>query len=239
MTIHQLREKYDLQTSNGKSSNRYYEWKSTKLSLYGNKNLIVETATKSLIEFCDFLDFNKIPYSLFFGTLLGIYRDGKLIEYDADMDIFIDSNYLNKFIESIPNLIRKDYELLDIGEYDNYNKSAKDYKLCFAKNFDRIDVFFFRKYKGFLNENYRLGKWKFKTELVDGLKTINALDYNFKIPIHTEKLLKFMYGKKWRTPIQGKHCKPGGIKTNIKSFKKTLGYIKQRLLKTLNYLIRR
>jgi len=44
---------------------------------------------------------NGIDYSLEYGTLLGWYRNKKIISYDGDCDIWIDNNSIDKIIKIV------------------------------------------------------------------------------------------------------------------------------------------
>jgi hypothetical protein len=52
----------------------------------------------------------------FFGTLLGLFRDGHLIDGDDDIDFAIDSSKLDRFLQDISSDSR--FELMSSSEYE-------------------------------------------------------------------------------------------------------------------------
>lgn len=66
-----------------------------------------KTAADELVSIVNFLNSQKIEYWLADGTLLGLVRDGKLIDHDTDLDFYLTD----------PNSIAKISEYLEIREY--------------------------------------------------------------------------------------------------------------------------
>lgn len=128
-----------------------------------------------------------------FGTLLGFYRDGKIIEHDSDLDVGIlyEDFYKNK------ELIQK--MVLDFGfhfervsdlfyrvNFSNENKLHCDIFL-FKKNKNNIYTTHFKEYLSIEDEIFPLGKQVFKNT-------------TFNIPNNVEYFLETRYGKGWITP---------------------------------------
>lgn len=63
-----------------------------------NRKEFEQKYTELLKELVDFFDEQSITYALAYGTLLGAYRDKKMIEWDVDIDLYINDNDLNKII---------------------------------------------------------------------------------------------------------------------------------------------
>ena len=57
----------------------------------------MEYSRNMLLQICNLLDKNSIPYSLEGGTLLGIVRDGDLLPWDGDLDISIAPDFVANF----------------------------------------------------------------------------------------------------------------------------------------------
>lgn len=67
---------------------------SGKVRLEGETAII---AQKILIDVCNFLRKFKVSYSLDAGTLLGIYREGRLLPWDNDIDLAILSTEWDRY----------------------------------------------------------------------------------------------------------------------------------------------
>jgi hypothetical protein len=50
------------------------------------------------------LDRYQIPYFLDYGTLLGYFREGELLDHDIDVDISVHSEYQSVLLEALQNL---------------------------------------------------------------------------------------------------------------------------------------
>ncbi len=164
------------------------------------------------------------------GTLLGMYRDGKLIafDYDADIGIIIDnSKYTNK--QNMKNYVNKIIRLILADSSFKKIIICNDEKYYYLLNiFDdqmnHIDLSFF--YKNFFNEpnnntlctGFPSAFTPFLWECSDfNLVRQNFAGKDYWVPDDIEKYLVENYGKNWKTPIKGfsdyenipKQCKLG------------------------------
>ena len=189
-----------------------------------------ETCLESVNKIIDILEsIGEKPF-LEGGTLLGMYREGKLIEfdYDADIGIIIDnSKYTNKqnmknYVNKIIRLILADSSFKSIIVCDD-----EDYYYLlniFDTHMNHIDLSFF--YKNFFNEpnnnSLYTGCPSAFTPLLWECSNFNLVRKNFAgkeywVPDDTEKYLIENYGENWRTPIKSfsnyenipKQCKLG------------------------------
>lgn len=64
-----------------------------------------------LMDVTEFLDKHKIQYALEGGTLLGIYRENRLLPWDSDVDLSILSSELNKLESILKELTSKGYRV--------------------------------------------------------------------------------------------------------------------------------
>jgi len=48
-----------------------------------------EINKQNLFQICDILERSNIEYTVFYGTMLGIHRDGRIIESDDDVDVLV------------------------------------------------------------------------------------------------------------------------------------------------------
>ena len=112
----------------------------------------------------NFLAEKKIPYFIFFGTLLGVTRDNDIIKNDDDVDIYINLKDRKKLISVINETnFNIDYNSVQnkskfVAENDNdkliydefsktkaqINRNISDYRLDFAVN--EIYEFFWSKF---------------------------------------------------------------------------------------------
>jgi len=153
----------------------------------------------------------NISYWLVYGTLLGVYRDGKFIEHDDDIDVGL---FLDDYSKDIRVVLQK-YGfrlvreiLIDNGEYgreETYNLEGID-----------IDLFYFSKKENcfkvhdFKNEDDK--SWAKTIQDKGGLIVrertfkkfdiiyINFLDSKYPIPNNTHKHLASVYGEDFMIP---------------------------------------
>ena len=76
----------------------------------------VEEAMTHLVEITGVFDGRKQNYRLVFGTLLGLYRDGHLIEHDHDIDIAFDSADIGGLYDCIKILRGMGYAILRLED---------------------------------------------------------------------------------------------------------------------------
>ena len=189
-----------------------------------------ETCLESVNKIIDILEsIGEKPF-LEGGTLLGMYREGKLIDfdYDADIGIIIDnSKYTNKqnmknYVNKIIRLILADSSFKSIIVCDD-----EDYYYLlniFDTHMNHIDLSFF--YKNFFNEpnnnSLYTGCPSTFTPLLWECSDFNLVKQNFAgkeywVPDDIEKYLIENYGENWKTPIKSfsnyenipKQCKLG------------------------------
>lgn len=165
--------------------------------------------TANLFKTVDALEDLDIKYSLVFGTLLGIYRDGKLIEHDTDSDLAIWFQDENKIIELVKWLEGKQ---LILTRYT-------DRILTFTCGGDYIDLYMYD------TPRYRKPD-EIDTDIlrcIPDLGTLTKMDFDKKntVTFHNRKLVcvsdpedyfQKLYGSDWKTPIKWKHAniKHGG-----------------------------
>lgn len=70
----------------------------------------IEVAVKNLREVKDVFDKNGISYWLDTGTLLGTVRDGKIIEWDTDIDLGAWYNSVAQLISIFPELKKRGFD---------------------------------------------------------------------------------------------------------------------------------
>ena len=71
-----------------------------------------ETVVKNLRDIKDLFDKHAISYWLDSGTLLGAVRDGKLIEWDSDVDLGVWDNDVHRIISIFPEFNRRGFDIV-------------------------------------------------------------------------------------------------------------------------------
>ena len=152
------------------------------------------------------------PFWLDYGTLLGLYRDGKIILNDSDIDVScfatdIDIDLLNKL---------KDGGFLNGASYkeavkqyteDSYFTPTKirtvykpGGKVAKHKGFPlKYDLCTYYPYKDFHFYISSDDAFRVKTDLLK-FKKMKINGVSFSIPKDTDKYLECLYGKGWKTP---------------------------------------
>jgi phosphorylcholine metabolism protein LicD len=173
---------------------------------------------QNLKELVNIFNKHKTRFWIDCGTLLGMYRDGSLIDGDSDCDVGVFSEDITPdLIESLKDRLyaptRMFYEtsqFLTYLESDEYVKTRNlkyvmydGKKRKMYKGVDvSCDIFIY-----FPNSDYRMFKYggnqqyiRTKAEYVNRLGSITFKGTKFKIPSNTEKYLEQLYGKNWKTP---------------------------------------
>lgn len=149
----------------------------------------------------------KIDLVVDMGTLLGLYRDGRLISWDNDVDFMLFHYDMEQAFQILGSLMDKDY-----SEYSFEN-------LVVSKNNDLISQIEFScstfpfDEPGFpITINARENRdnltvwvkfpdlWSAPREHFESLEYLDFEDSSFPIPALTEKYLAHIYGPDWRTP---------------------------------------
>lgn len=174
----------------------------------------------NFIEIINILNKNKIKYWLCHGTLLGVIRDRKLIEWDHDIDVALWEN--KKIREKILKLLKRNGYKLRKGF------EVKDDIISFSKKGGRIvDINFYIKKKLLINDlKVAYIKWyvpgNFFCKLIDALS--NARNYNGK----------FKYIVKATSPFQEFFNYIKNLLISLKLFYREIGYSEpEHLLKKI------
>jgi phosphorylcholine metabolism protein LicD len=152
----------------------------------------LKTLYKNIMKF--FIDFNlKYKFILFYGTLLGFYRENNFIENDDDIDVLIEREYYDNLLNYIDTNI-KNYPDISLGI-----KTDTIVQL-FYKDIGPFDIYAFDEH----NDNILL-KWDgnllFEKKNIYPLKVMKYYGYEICIPNNTEKILIETYGKDWNVPM--------------------------------------
>lgn len=157
-------------------------------------------STANLFKTVDTLENLNIKYTLVFGTLLGIYRDGQLIEHDTDSDIAVWFQDEYKIIELIKRLENKQL-LLTRYTYCNGIFS-------FTCGGDYLDIYMCKQNKPGENILHFTGPSLGTLTPMDFDKKNTITFHNWNLPCvrDPEKHFQKLYGSDWKTPIKDKHA---------------------------------
>ena len=157
----------------------------------------IQQSTSNLLTTVDIFEHLEVKYCIVFGTLLGIYRDGNLIEHDTDTDIAV-------WIDNEEELIK----IVEKMEENNLMITRIEPKLIsFTRGGDYIDIYMYRKQDENSNELNCIKTYGTMTP-ADFSKN-NTVSFNnreFVCPVNPEVYFQKLYGSDWRTPIKGKHA---------------------------------
>lgn len=155
------------------------------------------------------LDELGVRYWLDGGTLLGVIREGRLLPWDNDCDVFLD-NPSEQQIGCLISLLKKRGLRVRVrkshGWMGPFSKGSnrlikvRNYRWGILSGPALIDLFMVRT-EG--EESY----WALSETLSScsnqyfaSLRRVAFLGYDFPVPALTEEYLSFRYGVDWRTP---------------------------------------
>ena len=148
---------------------------------------------EAFIETVQILNRAKIPYYVYFGTLLGIHREKDVIIGDNDADVCVPLEYAQDLEKALQAQKGLKWGKFKWGAYRTYCRGAT------------VDIFLTKK----LNDNeieipseQRL----YSPDLIYPLQTLKVDFGGTKIKINQpakwEENLDFIYGKDWRVPLR-------------------------------------
>ncbi|WP_320203888.1 hypothetical protein [Agrobacterium rosae] len=138
----------------------------------------------------------------FFGTLLGLVREGDIIADDDDVDLYID--------------VVKRAEVVSIMSTAGFNVIYEgDWFLQFTRNIEEITTFVdVYLYENPADTDYIVERWNFRgtpnedryhlhipKDAVFPLQPTNLFDANILLPNKPEFCCSFLYGSSWRQPF--------------------------------------
>ncbi len=168
-------------------------------------------AENLLFEITTVLEKNSIAYCLEGGTLLGIYREDRLLPWDSDVDISILNNELKNIDLIINELNDKKYRVrIRKFEDDDFIFKKNDIRLIkvrgkkfFGLLKGTVCLEIFVKYVHENNVYWKVGDKTMSAPktFYDESKKITFLDKKYDIPLKTDEYLTHKYGN-WKIPIK-------------------------------------
>ena len=150
----------------------------------------------------DFLDANNIKAFPDGGSLLGLYRDGKLMDYDKDTDIGIIVNNNDEILNIIKILSANKNFICHKKENLDTNKKFLNISVSNKQSDGITDIFFYHKKGKFLftGLNTELCDFYWKYSYFDLIKTkFNNKEYY--VPDNIERYLVELFGDTWKEHI--------------------------------------
>ena len=150
---------------------------------------------------------------LMFGSLLGAIREGKFLDNEYDIDLFMVSD-----IDDFKTLKVEFFSLCDLLKYGyNYEKKSCSTSLFLALKKD--DVLIDINLGVFLEDKYVVNSDIFidiyPSEFFRNLEEIKFEGCKVFVPENAEGLLEYYYGKNWRIPMSLQGSEKEIMKTRI------------------------
>lgn len=172
----------------------------------------IEIYKEHLDSLLDFLNANNIQAFPCSGSLLGLYRDGKLMDYDKDTDTGIIVNNNDEILNIIKILSANKILICSQINKLNFNKKILNISVSHKKNGSIVDIFFFHKNyydydKSHPKYNYLYtGIDTIVASLVEEFKPFKIIKKNlaghiYNVPENIEEWLLQEYGKDWNKHI--------------------------------------
>ena len=169
-----------------------------------SKPFVADECLETATEISNLLTaYGKEPFFVF-GSLLGLYRDGKLMDYDKDADIGLFVSGLEEVHAIAKRLCEKNEHFVAPGIVKNsFDKHRLNLAIFDLKRGTAVDLFFFyprgdQVYTGIHTECGPL-EWVFSSFKIDTLKISDRV---YPIPKNPEVFLEEAYGSDWRVPIE-------------------------------------
>ena len=149
-----------------------------------------------------------VDYCVFYGTALGIHRDGDIIEGDDDVDLFVE----NKDFDKVDKLLkeagfRSSQEIngqpVFPGIFSQYYKT-RDSEFCL------LDIYFYDD----VHDDFVIDRWNisgkpddkktyiiFPKKIIFETKEVDFFDAKVKMPRDAESLCRYIYGNRYKEPL--------------------------------------
>jgi len=174
-----------------------------------NKNK--EIAESLLLDVAKSLNILSVNYWLEGGTLLGIKRESRLLPWDNDLDLSINSSEVSKIDDLIINLKSKNLRVR-VRKFDSTSEffNRGDIRIIKIRNKRFFNLLkgsvcleIFVKYPKKENTYWMIGNTtkNVPSKYYAKQQTIKFKDYLFSIPMLTEEYLTYRYGD-WKKPVK-------------------------------------
>ena len=173
-----------------KFKGKEYHYVAEDVHDHGNPNY--EDVKELLFKTKELLDEAGISFMLAYGTLLGAIREKDFIKHDPDIDLIVDDE--EKLFNTLPQLHEKGLRLVRAKSraYYSFRMNGPIY----------IDLYILSPVENFPWKYYcvRVEYSYLPAKFFREKQTIDFLGKDFQCPKNPERLIRYMYGKNWRTP---------------------------------------
>lgn len=162
-----------------------------------------EINSESLIKACNLLNTITNEYTIFFGTMLGIHREGDIIDGDDDCDFLVPSKLYSKIKKLFLSngYIVSNFDVKD--HFTQFKSKIGDTEVLvdFYYYFDYDEEFIIDKWN-FYGQPFNEQKWMLipKKYLFD-FKKIKYKDSLIPIPKDPEYLCQYLYGERYKEKL--------------------------------------
>jgi len=182
-----------------------------------------EINKKNLLEVCQILNDNHIDYSLFYGTALGIQREGDILSHDDDIDIIVNHLEINR-IDSLFLSTEFKKTVFVPGTFLQISRVVNG-------EISYVDFYSYQE----LDQNTLVDKWNFRGILnnpntylhIPKNLLLPTKEYKYdkciiRIPNDIDKICSFLYGTRYREKL----IKEVDYTTNVVNNKPNILYIR-------------
>ena len=168
----------------------FNDWK----DLPKNETLNKKISKENLLILKETFDAAGLPFMIFFGTLLGAFREHDFITHDTDTDIILFESYRDLFNEVLPELEAQGLIL---------TRSVKENRvLSLYRNGEYIDLYFVILKRIGIRKKWYIDLSSVSKNYLLSYKYYEFLGELFKVPENSVKVLKELYGRKWKIPVK-------------------------------------
>jgi lipopolysaccharide cholinephosphotransferase len=149
-----------------------------------------------MVDMRDVLAKRGIPVFLSFGTLLGALREKGFIAHDDDADLEIYERDEAAFLACMPELEARGLVMFGHNAFQSLYK--------FRGRGEQLDLFVAKERRTFLGRRVWdiEGRSSIPARHLDTLEEVDFLGHAFKIPADPYALVRNLYGRNWKVPIE-------------------------------------